>query len=404
MAVAADSSAATDAEMRRSEWRASGVAFGAHALHDGYTDLIYVMLPIWQAEFGLGYAALGLLRGLFSGSMAGLQIPAGMLAERFGPAAILALGTALSGAGYCLAGASAGLPLLVVALACGGIGSSTQHPLGSELIARTYAGARSLKALGAYNFSGDIGKMTVPALAALMMMLLPWRTTVTILGGAGIIAAAAIFLAMPRVPTRGPAAGGEITAGSGEAPPRSNLPFWNLVAIGVLDSATRMAFLTFLPFVLTAKGASLPMIGLALTLVFAGGAAGKLVCAFIGARIGVIGTVWLTETLTAVGIVALLPLPLEPALVLLPLIGIALNGTSSVLYGSVPLLVAPERRSRAFGVFYTGTIGSGAAAPVIFGLAGDAFGVTAAVVTVAATALATLPLAASLRPALAQHA
>ena len=40
-----------------------GVAGGAHALHDGYTDLIYVMLPIWQAEFGLSYAAIGLLRG-----------------------------------------------------------------------------------------------------------------------------------------------------------------------------------------------------------------------------------------------------------------------------------------------------------------------------------------------------
>ena len=36
-----------------------GVAGGAHALHDGYTDLIYVMLPIWQAEFGLSYAAIG---------------------------------------------------------------------------------------------------------------------------------------------------------------------------------------------------------------------------------------------------------------------------------------------------------------------------------------------------------
>ena len=42
------------------ERRAIGVACGAHALHDGYTDLIYVMLPLWQAEFGIGYAALGL--------------------------------------------------------------------------------------------------------------------------------------------------------------------------------------------------------------------------------------------------------------------------------------------------------------------------------------------------------
>ena len=54
-----------------------GVACGAHALHDGYTDLIYVMLPIWQAEFGLGYAALGLMKTVFSGTLAGLQIPVG---------------------------------------------------------------------------------------------------------------------------------------------------------------------------------------------------------------------------------------------------------------------------------------------------------------------------------------
>src|SRR5262249_15658164 len=83
------------------------------------------------------------------------------------------------------------------------------------------------------------------------------------------------------------------------------------------------------------------------------------VCAFVGARIGAIATVWLTEGLTAVGIVALLPLALAPALVLLPFIGIALNGTSSVLYGSVPDLVAPHRRARAFSGFHTGTIGAG---------------------------------------------
>jgi MFS family permease len=161
-----------------------------------------------------------------------------------------------------------------------------------------------------------------------------------------------------------------------------------------------MAFLTFLPFVLTAKGASLPAIGLALTLVFAGGAAGKLVCSLIGARIGAVATVWLTEGLTAAGIVVLLTLSLEAAFALLPVIGIALNGTSSVLYGSVPDLVPAARRARAFGVFYTGTIGSGAAAPALLGLVGDAFGVPVALIVVAALVLITLPLSLMLRPSL----
>jgi FSR family fosmidomycin resistance protein-like MFS transporter len=155
--------------------------------------------------------------------------------------------------------------------------------------------------------------------------------------------------------------------------------------------------------VLKDKGATVQTVGLAMTLIFAGGAAGKLACAFIGARIGVIGTVWLTEGLTAVGILALFPLPLSAALMLLPVIGIALNGTSSVLYGSVPDLVAPNRRTHALSIFYTGTIGSGALAPVLFGRAGDALGVWHALILVAAFVLFTLPLAALLRKALALY-
>ena len=48
------SAEATPAAARRDERKGMGVACGAHALHDGYTDVIYVMLPIWQREFGLG--------------------------------------------------------------------------------------------------------------------------------------------------------------------------------------------------------------------------------------------------------------------------------------------------------------------------------------------------------------
>lgn len=383
---------------KQTELRAGGVACGAHALHDGYTDLIYVMLPIWQAEFGLGYAQLGALRGLFAGTMAGFQIPAGLLGERLGPALVLAGGTALAGLGYCLAGASAGLTLLVVALLIGGLGASAQHPLAAALVARAFAGPRSLKALGIYNFAGDIGKMTVPAIVALMITVMPWRPALVILGGLGIAAALVIFAAAPRVQTELPPASPSETAQRARG---GSFGFPVLVSIGVIDSATRMAFLTFLPFVLMAKGASLPTVGFALTLVFAGGAAGKLVCAFLGARIGAIATVCLTETLTAAGIVALLPLPLTAGLTLLPLIGVALNGTSSVLYGSVPDLIAADKRARAFGIFYTGTIGAGAIAPALYGLVGDALGVTTTLLLVAAVVLTTIPLALVLGPALA---
>jgi FSR family fosmidomycin resistance protein-like MFS transporter len=72
-----------------------------------------------------------------------------------------------------------------------------------------------------------------------------------------------------------------------------------------------------------------------------------------------------------------------------------------VLYGSVPDLVPPGKRAHAFSIFYTGTIGSGAIAPAVYGLAGDRFGIPAALVLVASVLLLTLPLALMLRPALA---
>jgi MFS transporter, FSR family, fosmidomycin resistance protein len=305
----------------------------------------------------------------------------------------------LAGLGYIFAGLSGGVVTLVVALFIGGLGASTQHPLASSLIAHAFSGTRSLKALGTYNFAGDIGKMTVPAAAALLILVLPWRDALMLLGAFGAIGAVAIFLLIPRL-------GDEIAASDKKdesvcpAGAVGAYAFPLLLSVGVIDSATRMAFLTFLPFVLTAKGASLQTVGLALTLVFAGGAVGKLVCAFIGARIGAVATVWLTEAVTAFGIVALLPLPLEAAMILLPVVGIALNGTSSVLYGSVPALVEPQRRQRAFSIFYTGTIGAGAISPAIYGVLGDAVGVPTALTVVAAVVLVTLPITFILRPSL----
>jgi FSR family fosmidomycin resistance protein-like MFS transporter len=382
--------------------RAASVAGVAHALHDGYTDLIYIMLPLWQAEFGLTYAALGVLRSMFVGAMACLQIPAGLMSERFGAPLILALGTALAGAGYCFAGLSTGFAMLLYALLISGIGASAQHPIASALVARAFAGPQSLKALGAYNFSGDLGKMTVPATLSLMLLVMAWRPALVILGCVGIALAAVILFAAPRYES-GQAVRLRDSLKAEPEPKQQSVAFALLTSIGIIDSATRMAFLLFLPFVLTEKGASLQTVGLAMTLVFAGGAAGKLACAFIGARIGAIGTVWLTEGLTAAGILALTPLPLDVALILLPLIGVALNGTSSVLYGSVPDLVTPQWRTRALSIFYTGTIGSGALAPVLFGRLGDVLGVRPALMLVASFVLLTLPIAALLRRPLAQQ-
>ena len=357
-----------------------------HALHDGFTDAIYVLLPIWQTQFALSYSVLAIFRGLYSGTMACLQIPAGHLAERIDAKIVLCGGTLLAALGYALAGLSGGIGGLGVALALAGVGSSTQHPLASAAVSRAY-GRAARRPLSIYNFTGDLGKAAIPAAVSLLLVVVAWQEAVFALAAAGVVVTGAMALWMPAV-GKGAVAGPKQQtshAGSGHG------GFSWLLTIGMLDSAVRMAFLTFLPFLLIDKGASLPIRGLALALLFIGGAAGKFACGWLGDRIGTRRTVLFTEISTAVLILGVLVLHLMPAIVLLPLLGVVLNGTSSVLYGTVPELTSPDRTARAFALFYTGTIGAGAVAPVLYGFLGDTFGPATATAATAVTALAICP-------------
>jgi MFS transporter, FSR family, fosmidomycin resistance protein len=367
--------------------RTLALASLAHALHDGFTDMIYILLPVWQAQFALSYGALAVLRALYVGALAALQVPSGHLARHLNARTVLVLGTLLTAGGYTLAGLSGGLVGLCASLAIAGAGSSTQHPLASAAVSRAYSGT-ARGPLGTYNFAGDLGKATLPPIASLLLTIMDWRTTLWTLASLGIVVALLIGWLMPLVADPAamletPMAPARKTAGKGG--------FGLLLAIGVLDSAARMAFLLFLPFLLQAKGASLTTVGFALSLVFIGGALGKAACGWLGVHLGLLATVIATEVGTTAAIVTVVALPLAPSLALLPVLGVMLNGTSSVLYGTVPELVTAPRIERGFALFYTGTLGSSALAPVLYGRLGDAAGPVCAVIAAAVTALAVVP-------------
>jgi MFS transporter, FSR family, fosmidomycin resistance protein len=217
------------------------------------------------------------------------------------------------------------------------------------------------------------------------------------LGGALLIALALSRIgagAMDRVAA-------ELDAGMGGWGIRDSRGFQALSAIGMIDTATRTALLTFLPFLLLARGLTVAGLGVALAVLFAGGAAGKFVCGLVAERVGIVRTVILTEVATACGIVAVALGPLAVALgVLLPL-GVALNGTSSALYATVADLVLPERRARAYGLYYTLIVSASAAAPLAYGALGDVVGVPATLLVTSAVVLLTVPLCLVLRGTLA---
>ena len=189
-----DLPASHEAAIARTRWpekrRSLAAACLTHALHDGYTDALYVFLPLWQAQFGLSYAALAALRALYYATMGGLQIPADRALRALSARAALMLSTAIAAAGMAIMALPLGFAGLCAGLLVAGLGSSIQHPRGSLLVTDSY-GKDSAPALGIYNFSGDIGKAALPALAALLVPLIAWRPVLGLMAVLGVVLLAA---------------------------------------------------------------------------------------------------------------------------------------------------------------------------------------------------------------------
>lgn len=369
-----------------------------HSLHDGLSDVTYVLLPLLANAFGLSLAQVGIIRGAHRAAMAAFQIPAGILAERVGERGLLAFGTALAGAAFIALGYAQGFWAILAALFFAGMGSAVQHPLASTLVSRAYPVQGRRAALGTYNFAGDVGKFAFGGLVSLLLLAgVAWQAPVIGFGVAAIAVAVAVLalLAAGRAPAPQHASRGDRAMDWGI---RDRPRFLALCAIEVLDASTRSAFLTFIAFLLLAKGLSAGWAVAAVPLVLAGGMAGKLACGVLAERIGVPRMIVATEIATAAGIFAVLALPAAGALLLLPLLGVVVQGTSSVLYATIGEYVRPERLSRAFGLFYTVGSVCGIVAPLAFGLLGDQLGVQAAIAALGGTILLTLPLVAVLRP------
>jgi len=393
-----------DTQGANTQRRTLAISSAAHFVHDGVADAFYVLLPIWAQAFGLTYVQVGTLRMAYSSAMACLQLPAGMLAERVGERALLAAGSILAGIAFALLATSQSYAALGALILLSGVGSAVQHPLASSLISQVYAPATRRAALGVYNFVGDVGKMTVAAAMGLGVVAIGWRSSVALYGilvaCVGILALVGLASTASNVRLARTALSSPAAKGWGFTDPTG---FALLSFIQLIDSACRTGFLTFFPFLLIAKGAGVASVGFALALVFIGGAAGKLVCGLLAERVGILRTVILTELATGALIAAVVALPLDWAMVLLVPVGVALNGTSSVLYGTVAEFVREDRQSRSFGLFYTLGSAAGATAPLVFGLLSDLAGVSSALLAIAGLTVTTVPIALLLDPHVAKR-
>ena len=423
------------------------IAAALHTCNDSFFAVMYPLLPLIAADLGLSYAQVGLVKALFSGSSAVLQLPAGLLAERWGEYALLAWGNGWVAVGLLGMAAAISFPTLLALAVAAGVGGNVQHPLASTMVARAFEGGRRGTAIGTLNFAGDLGKMAAPALVGLIALPFGWRAALLALGAFGVLFSVGVALlqswARPPAPLATPAespdpargpqpslpsalhtlpgspldsrpsvpldpsippAPGPSPRGSGE--PRQDearhiggVPpaYWLLSLVGLLDGSTRAAALTFLPFTFERQGYGGAEIGFVFGVLFVGGALGKLFCGPLGDRFGPFAVVALTETTTALALLGLVWGPSAAAIGLAVVFGFGLNGTSSVLYAAVAVLVPDGKRGRGYGLYYTVIDVAAAIATFLYGLLADWMGLDWTFAAMALLTLAVVPLAVPLR-------
>ncbi len=364
-----------------------------HFIDDGFTDSIYLLLPFVALELNLSFSQVGLLKGVFSGSMSLIQFPLSLLGERIGELTVIAMGTLGLTTGFLILSKVYTFPLILLSLIFAKGTGGGQHGLSSSLLSRVFEISGRRAAMGTYNFSGDMGKVCFPFLLALMINWWGWRRAVFNLSIIGLIAGAVLWgLVRKNAPPVIPSSKERMISKKSGWGIHNAKSFSALLTIGIIDIMTRNALLTFLPFLLLEKGISETQIGFALTLLFAGGAAGKFTCGLLAEWLGVIPMVVGTEILTSAGILSLIWFSPSGIWILLPFVGVVLNGTSSVLYATVAEIISPMARSRGYGFYYAITLGSGAVSPLVYGLLTDALGLSFSIICAALMVLLTLPL------------
>jgi FSR family fosmidomycin resistance protein-like MFS transporter len=351
---------------------------GAHLIQDGLGALQYVLLPILAQAFGLSYTQVGFLRAVSNSAMTLLEIPAGVLAERFGEIRLLIFGLVCAALGYLGVALAVDFYLIVVGFLIAGGGAAFQHSLASALISKSFDDAGRRRSLGLYNAFGDLGKLSFTGVFSLAIGVgIAWNLIVTALCLITLsFAVLLVFLSRRQAPQPSPPVDGNNEAGGdskwGIKHPRR---FSGLCVTVFLDTLAQSVILTFIAFLLLEKGASEALASFAVVLALSGGMVGKFVCGYLAVRYGDRNAFRILQALTISGLILLVLLPVLPILILLPLIGIAIQGSTTVTYGALADFIHRDRQSRGYAIIYTLSSLSAVVGPVVFGRLADLYGV-----------------------------
>lgn len=323
--------------------------------------------PDLMQLYGLDYTGLGTLIGAFMLLGGFLALPLGILARRLGDRLVLGAGLALMVLGPAVSAAAAGPAGIGGGRSAAGVGAVAMIVLQNKIIADWFTGRRFMWAISvsvaAYPIGVGLAQLVLPPLA----QAYGWRAAF-LSGSLPMAAALALFLLSFRPSPH-----------AAPTPPRFSLPGGRecllLVIAGLIWTAYTAGYsgyTAYVPSLMAARGQSLMLTGLVLTIATWGNVPATLLGAGLAARVGgfrifLLGTVALVLGMTGA---ALLDWPVICAVV----VGVVGSFHPGVIMAVGTLSARPENRAVGMGLFYSMYYAGGAVVPAMCGWAADMSG------------------------------
>ena len=174
--------------------RVLGLISIGHCLSHFYQLCFAPLILVWHDAFGASFATLGAILTTFTLATGAVQMPAGVLVDRFGARAILVGGLILSGAAFAAMSFANSIPVIFAMAALAGMGNAVFHPADYAILNSSINPTHMGKAFSLHTFSGNLGGAVAPATLVYLIGLSDWHFAVLVIGILGFIVAAILML------------------------------------------------------------------------------------------------------------------------------------------------------------------------------------------------------------------
>ncbi len=350
-------------------------AFGLAAAYFGHEFIQRVSTSVivgeLMAEFAVGGAVLGSLSAFYFYAYASMQIPVGVLMDRFGPRRLMSFAAGLSAVGALLFATAPAIEIAYAGRLMIGLGASFSW-IGLLTVTTLWLPPSGFSALaGLGQAIGMLGAVFGQAPLALLVEAYGWRMAVGALAVLGATIALSMFLTVPEVAAKSKQTGSRLTQGLRIA--ARNRQTWLNAAFGLSMTGTMLAFagLWAVPWLVSVYGFERAGAAALSSVMFVGWGVGSPLIGWLSDRAGrrkvfqIASGVAMTLSLVAILYIPSLPTPAMAALMFAN--GVFASGMI-LAYGAARAHNPPEASGATYGLVNTGVVGSGAIFQPLLGL------------------------------------